>query len=439
MSLVRSLGRWSMTFLFVNCVIGSGIFGVPGELIKAVGRASPLAMLLAAAAISVFVAVFLEVSSQFSEAGGTYLYVRSAFGLFAGLQVGWFYLLSCVSASAVAANLFVGYAAGVFPLTGSGWIRIALITVLIAIPAVANCAGARSGANLSSLLVVAKLLPLALLVALGILRYGGGIQTVRFSDVAMPGFSAWIHALLLLVFSYIGFEDSLVPMGDVRDPRRTTAFSLAAGLAIVTAVYTLLQCVTVAAIGVRASMRPLAEVADVLMGNRGVFLISIAAMFSTYGYISGSALTTSRLSYSLAAQGDFPHFLGRLDSRWNTPVRAILFNAALVWLLAVTGTFKWVLVVTVGANMVIYAGACASLLAFRRRGLTAGGTRVPGGNVLAWIGIAISIILMTQVELRQGLLMSVTALIAALNWWWVRRKHLVLHKLGVHARAGKNV
>jgi len=58
----------------------------------------------------------------------------------------------------------------------------------------------------------------------------------------------------------------------------------------------------------------------------------------------------------------------------------------------------------------------------RRRGLATGATRVPGGNVLAWIGIAISIILMTQVELRQGLLMSVTALIAALNWWWVRKK-----------------
>ena len=72
MTMVRSLGRWSMTLLFVNCVIGSGIFGVPGELIKAVGRASPLAMLLAAAAISVFVAVFLELSSQFNAAGGAY-------------------------------------------------------------------------------------------------------------------------------------------------------------------------------------------------------------------------------------------------------------------------------------------------------------------------------------------------------------------------------
>jgi amino acid transporter len=48
MAFVRSIGRWTMTALVINCIIGGGIFGVPGELTRLLGRASPIAMIFAA-------------------------------------------------------------------------------------------------------------------------------------------------------------------------------------------------------------------------------------------------------------------------------------------------------------------------------------------------------------------------------------------------------
>jgi amino acid transporter len=57
----------------INSIIGSGIFGVPGELLRLLGSASPLAFLLAGLTIGVIVACFVEVGSQFSGAGGPYL------------------------------------------------------------------------------------------------------------------------------------------------------------------------------------------------------------------------------------------------------------------------------------------------------------------------------------------------------------------------------
>jgi APA family basic amino acid/polyamine antiporter len=115
MPLVRSIGRWTMTALVINAVIGSGIFGVPSELIRLLGRASPLGIIIAALLTALFAAPMAEVASQFSESGGVYLYVRTAFGRFAGLQVGWFWLLTVIAAGAASANLFVNYLAAIFP------------------------------------------------------------------------------------------------------------------------------------------------------------------------------------------------------------------------------------------------------------------------------------------------------------------------------------
>jgi len=172
MGFVRSIGRWAMTGLVINCIIGSGIFGVPGELNRLLGRASPVAMILAAFIMACIMAPAAEVASQFSEPGGAYLYARTAFGRFVGMQVGWFSLLAIIAAAAANANLFVVYSAGVFPSAGRGWLRVLLISTLIAVPAVLNYVGVRNGAGLSSVLVMAKLVPLSTLIILGLTRFG---------------------------------------------------------------------------------------------------------------------------------------------------------------------------------------------------------------------------------------------------------------------------
>jgi amino acid transporter len=112
MSFVRIIGRWTMTALVINCIIGSGIFGIPAELIRLLGSTSPFAMVVAALTMAVIMACVAEVASYFSEARGAYPYVRTAFGRFAGLQVGWFWLLAVIAGGAmnVACSLIVSVA-----------------------------------------------------------------------------------------------------------------------------------------------------------------------------------------------------------------------------------------------------------------------------------------------------------------------------------------
>jgi amino acid transporter len=77
---IRAIGRWTMTALVINSTIGSGIFGLPAEVTRLVDRASPISMVIGGLVTAAIAACFAEVASQFSEPGGAYLYVRTAFG-----------------------------------------------------------------------------------------------------------------------------------------------------------------------------------------------------------------------------------------------------------------------------------------------------------------------------------------------------------------------
>jgi APA family basic amino acid/polyamine antiporter len=430
MALVRSIGRWTMTALVVNTIIGSGVFGLPAELTRLLGPASPIAIIVAAVTVAVIMACTAEVASKFSEPGGPYHYVRAAFGFFLGIQVGWFHLLSIIGGFAAVSHLFMDYLVTFVPL--STLRRDLLLAILISVPTVTNYFGVRSGANLSNILTVAKTSPLVLLILFGLARFAHQAQMIHASEIPSPGLSNWLRALVFLLFLYGGWEDSLIVAGEVKEPRRTIPFSLGLGLVTCTAIYMLLQFITIAAIGTNVTERPLAAVASVLIGRGGAAAVAIAAMVSTYGWISATLLNGPRLVYSLAAEGDFPAVFAKLDPRFQTPAIAIILFALTEWLLAVSGTFIWIVALTAASAIVYYAATCACLGRLRKLRPHADAFRVPFGPALSILAVGIALVLMTALKRTEVLLMGVTALIATANWLWSRRRQ-VPSALGVKA------
>lgn len=428
MPLVRSIGRWTMTALVINGIIGAGIFALPGELNRLLGRESPFAVICAAGAMAIVIACVTEVASQFSEPGGAYLYTRTAFGRFVGMQTGWFFLLAVIGGVAVAANLFVNYLSPFLSWTLNAWQRGALMALLMAIPTAANYCGVRSGANLSTIMTLAKLSPLALIILFGLAHFAHQPQMVHASEITSPGWSNWVRAVTLLIFPFAGWEESLIPTGEITEPRRTIPFALTTGLITCAAVYTLLQFITVATVGPNATEQPLAQAASILIGHDGAALVSIGIMLATYGYISANLLNDSRLVYSLAAQDDFPAIFARIHPRFQTPGVAIVVYAFTGVLLAVSGTFQFVLALSAGATVIYYAGMCACLIRLRRKRSGVEGFRIPFGPVLSIVAVAISLALITGLTRRELLLMCVTALIATANWLWARAHHPKLQK-----------
>src|SRR5882672_1343792 len=147
--LLRAIGRWSLVALTVNSVIGSGVFGLPGTLAGMLGKQSIIAVLIAAALIAVIMACFAEVASHFTEAGGPYLYARTAFGRLMGILVGWMLYLAQTAAPAANANLFVSYLAAFWPGAQEPWPRFVILTLLVGLLALINARGARQGTAVS--------------------------------------------------------------------------------------------------------------------------------------------------------------------------------------------------------------------------------------------------------------------------------------------------
>ncbi len=415
--LVRAIGRWSLTALVINSVIGSGIFGLPSDVGKLLGRYSPLAYPIAATGIGVIMACLAEVASQFREAGGPYLYARTALGRFFGIQVGWLNYLTRLTSHAANANLFVIYLAEFWPKVKSTAPRIFILTLLLGALSLVNYRGVKGGAQMSNVFTVAKLVPLGIFI-------GAGLFFVRGMGAA-PGHpltaGTWAEAVLLLVFAYGGFESATIPMAEVKDPRRDTPFALFAGLVVITLVYTLVQVVVTGILPAAFETdRPLAAAARLFLGPVGAWLISVGAMMSVYGLLSSSTLNTPRLTYALAEGGDFPPFFAAVHPRFRTPHVSIVVFFAASWLLTVAGTFRWNAVLSVVARLIMYGYVCAALPALRRKQAAAPAFRLPFGPLLAATGVAFCLVLVSRMGRVEAIIIAATAALALLNWLWAR-------------------
>src|SRR5437879_10284784 len=148
--LVRAIGRWSLAALTVNCIIGSEVFGLPSVLASLLGRASVVAVVLAAVAMAVIMGCFAEVASRFAHTGGPYLYAQAAFGRFMGIQVAWLVWFVRLTSCAANANLFVTYLGEFWPRAVQPPAKLAILTALIGILAVINFLGVRPGTPVST-------------------------------------------------------------------------------------------------------------------------------------------------------------------------------------------------------------------------------------------------------------------------------------------------
>jgi APA family basic amino acid/polyamine antiporter len=418
--LVRVIDRWSLAALTVNCIIGSGVFGLPSALAQKAGRASILGVVLAGAAVGVVMASFAEVASRFTETGGPYLYAREAFGRFMGIQVAWLVWFVRLTACAANANLFVIYLGEFCPRATQPLPRLIILTVLIGMLAAINFRGVRAGINASSAFTVAKLASLGVVCVAGAF-YLVGMRRIVPAETASPPTHAWLQAIVLLIFAYGGFEAALISTGEARDPRRDVPFGLFAALLTCTVIYGLIQWVVVGVLPDPGhSERPLADVARIVVGQGGAALIAVGALFSIYGYLSGNILATPRITFALAERGDFPPVFALVHKRFHTPYFSIFVFALLVWVLALVGSFTWNVTLSAGSRLFYYGVVCAALPVLRRKQGPAL-FRVPGGTWIALLGVMICVGLLTRIDYSKSLILLAAVAVALLNWLLVRK------------------
>ena len=409
-ALRRTLGKWDLTAIGVNQVIGAAIFLLPAEVARLVGNWAPL-MFLGVGLASLFVALcFAEVGSRFDTTGGPIGPARAAFGRFVGFEVGWMMWFSRVSSGASVINglaVALGY---YWPVLSTGAPRSAIILAVLAGLTWANLRGIKQTSWLVNFFTIGKLLPLAVFIAVG----------VFFADLSriVPSGPAPLASMgtaaLLLIFAYGGYEVTGIPAGEAANPKRDVPFAFVAVILIVSAVMTLTAAVATGLLpDVGATRTPIADASALIMGAFGALLVSVGSAVSMTGNNMGQLLSGSRTVFALAENGDLPSVFARVHPTYRTPHVAIWFTSIVLVVLALTGSFVFLAAVSAVARLVVYLSACGATMRLRRSDMA---TRVapaqftvPLGPVIPIVAILISSTILAGATSQQ-LLAGVAAL-----------------------------
>jgi basic amino acid/polyamine antiporter, APA family len=396
----RELGKWDLTAIGVNQVIGGAVFLAPALVAAQLGAWSWVAF-AAVGGLAMLIALnFAEAGSRFDGTGGAYLFTRAAFGRFPSFEVGWMLWITRVTSWASIVNGLATALAYYWPGLATGTARMTLITfVILAIMAI-NVRGIRQSAMAVNVFTIGKLTALVLFILLGLPHVSGA----ALRPGAVPDWSQIAASALYVTFAYGGYEVIPVPAGEAKDPRRAVPFAMIMTIIICAIVMTLVQVVALGTLpNLTVSERPLADAASLWLGGGGALLMTMGAAVSMTGNNFGQALSGSRNLFALAEQRDLPRIFGHVHRRYQTPDFAIIFTSLVSLGLALSGSFATLAAASAVARLLVYTGTCASVLALRRQGRAP--FTIPLGPVVPVLALLLSAAILfgaTSTQLRVG-------------------------------------
>jgi APA family basic amino acid/polyamine antiporter len=384
--LKRQIGLRTATALVVGEVIGVGIFLTPAGMAKSLG--SPAWLLIVWLVMGAMAACgalcYGELAARYPEAGGSYVYLREAFGKPVAFLYGWMALLvmdpGLTAALAVGMAGYVGYIFNLSPLE----IKAVAVTAILLL-AVINIRGIRPGAWLLWRLTILKLGLLSFL-----LLWGFGLQLGRWSNfspfIAQRGGSAPLPgalaaALVAAFFSFGGWWDVTKVAGEVRNPGRTLPRALIYGVLIVTLVYVLTSAVFLYLVPldtVTSGEIFAAQAGNVLFGRAGGQVFAAIVAVTVLGSLAAIIMSAPRVYFAMARDGLFVPAAALLDPRFGTPARTIALQAVLASILVALGSFNQIISYFIFVAVIFVALTVAALFVMRRKQVETVGYLTPG-------------------------------------------------------------
>jgi APA family basic amino acid/polyamine antiporter len=249
--------------------------------------------------------------------------------------------------------------------------RAGVLALVYSALLVVNVRGARGGARLSTALAVIKLAPLIVLIA-------AGAFVVRESNLiwpAAPAPSKIGETAVLVFFAFMGVEGALTASGEVVKPERTVPRAILFALTLVAILYISLQVVAQGVLGgeLANAPAPLVATATAVFGPWGTTLLVAATLLSVSGFLSADILCSPRNLYAMAERGQLPHVLASVHPRFNTPAVAVTTYTIICALVAWSGSFRQLVVVSTSGSLLLYLICCLGVFPLRRRNVTAAG------------------------------------------------------------------
>jgi amino acid transporter len=226
------------------------------------------------------------------------------------------------------------------------------------------------------------------------------------------------------MFAFLGIESALVPSGEVKDPSRTVPRAIAIAMIGIVIVYLAIQIVSQSALGpaLGDSKTPVADAAGVVLGPWGRTAILVGSTISMFGYVSGMTLGVPRVLYAFGRDGFLPNTFAAVHARYRTPHVAIVVQAVISILLAVSGTFERLAIIANGSILIAFAACALAIYQLRRRDVRLDKPPfvAPFGFLIPALAFIAILWLMTSLTLPEWVAMIV-AIVAAVVIYLVTR------------------
>jgi APA family basic amino acid/polyamine antiporter len=369
----------------VGTIIGSGIFLVPAEMMQAVGSAELvyLAWLVGGVLSFAGALTYAELGAMKPQAGGEYVYVRDGYGPLAGFLYAWTTFL--ISKPASIATVTTGFVRilgtfSVFSFFGrdlvSGplavtWGQLVAVAAAVLI-ATLNYVGIKRAAEFQLVFTLLKVAMILTIVVIGF-SYASGSWS-HFAGTyagAQGGIVGFMAALVAALWAYDGWNDLNQVAGEIRDPGKSIPIALIVGVAIVGALYILVNAAVqyvLPADVVAASQRPASDAAGLAMGRLGAGIVSAGMALSMLVTLNGTSMSGARVPFAVARDGYFFPALARVHPKFHTPSTSIIVQTILaVVLLLLGGNFRQFFSLAIFAEWLFYMITASTVFVFRRR------------------------------------------------------------------------
>lgn len=339
-----SLSLLDAIAIIVGIVIGAGIFETPA-LVAANAKSSTV-MLLAWAVGGVMSLIgamcFAELATAYPHPGGNYHYLIRAFGTSPAFLFVWA-RLSVIQTGSIAmlGFIFGDYASQVFSMGPHSSAIYATIAVVVL--TLLNVAGVQLGKWTQNLLTVCTVFGMALIVFAGFKL--GGMAAPAAETAATGGGGGGAASLgmvmIFVLLTFGGWTESAYVSAELRDVRRNMARALLGSIAIITGIYLLVNFAMLRGLGLNGMANAEAVGSELLrraLGAPAALIMSLLVGVTVLSSMNATVITGARTNYAMGRDYRMFSWLGRWSVRGNTPVAALVVQAAIALGLIFLGT-----------------------------------------------------------------------------------------------------
>ncbi len=386
-SLQRAIGLRGAVAVNVITMIGIGPLVTIPLVIAALGGPLALVGWIAGAVVALCDGlVWAELSSQFPGSGGTYVYLRAAFGertlgRALAFLFNWQFLLyaPCLLASGYIG--FANYAAYLYPAAGSSVPLHDAIAMGIGLLTIAALYRKTARVAIAGIVLAGVAILTVALVAGAALTHANFGQAfhlgapVRLGAGLLAGFGS---ALYITLYDYVGYAEVALLGDEVVRPKRTIPLAILISVLLVATLYVLLQVGVLGVVPWRTLLgsdgTPTAAAQYVgslvvarTWGSTAAVVVTVLVLVTAFASLYGNLLGFSRIPFAAARDGAFLPAFARLHARKEIPHVALFAVGALSLVASLFTLDQVIAFLTAGIVLVQGVAQVFALFALRAR------------------------------------------------------------------------